>query len=105
MKLNTLGLDCKITNEVYGNINHITLALKNDSLSEEIDIKFIMTAEGIEHTMEQMISALFDYDEDMAHKICEEYGNMKNLKEEIQELKDKLHQTRLMLASHSDEFN
>ena len=76
MKLETMGLDTTITNEVYGNINHITLALKNDSLSEEIDIKFIMTDEGIEHTMEQMISAFANYDEQLLIKTLSDYANL-----------------------------
>jgi len=90
MKVETLGLDVKIKKENYGHFDHVELNISNDSISEEINITFIMLGDGMKHTAEQFISALFDYDEDMAHKICEEYGNMKNLKERISELEDEI---------------
>ena len=96
------GFDVKISKPIQ-ECNLVDLTFTNED--EKTHIEFPMDSIEFEHTAEQFISALFNYNEDMAHRLYQEYGNVSDLKEEIKELKDKLHQTRLMLASHSDEFN
>ncbi len=84
MRIETDGLDVSIKKEFDGeylNLSHET---------EKIDLQFKMTETGLEHTAEQFISALFWHDKDLAHRLYEQFGNVANLKEEVEELKDKL---------------
>ena len=68
--------DVKITKEEYGQIKHVELNLSNDSISEQINLTFKMLGDGMEHTMEQMISAFANYDEQLLIKTLSDYANL-----------------------------
>jgi len=88
MKIETMGLDVSIEKLEIGNHKIPSLVLKNED--EKINLKFETTYQGMEHMAEQIISALFDYDEDMAHRLYQEFGNVADLKEENRKLSEKM---------------
>lgn len=84
MIIYTDGLDVEIED------NDVCLNLIITNESEKIDLNFSMDEQGLTHTYEQIISELFNYNDELAHKLYQEYGNVPDLLETIQELKDRI---------------
>ncbi len=61
---------------------HLTTSTGSDRVAIFVD--------DFSHLAEQFISAMFDHDEEMACKILEQHGNITNLKDEINNLKEEV---------------
>ena len=85
MRINSLGLDVSIKKT-----SEFDVEFRISNEDEKVRLDFEMDRLGIAHVAEQFISALFGYDEDLAHKLYQEFGNVADLKEEIRELKEQL---------------
>ena len=74
MKIETMGLDVSIEKLEIGNHKIPSLVLTHED--EKINLKFETTEQGMEHMVEQIISALADYDEDLLIKTLSDYANL-----------------------------
>ena len=99
MKIDTMGLDIKIKSFVDNLFPRMILSNED----EKIHLEFDLHREGLEHTAEQFISALFDYDGTLAHKLYQEFGNVADLKAEINELKEEVESLNARFVELNDE--
>lgn len=73
MKIDTMGYDIKISEFVNG-LNSPTLEFSNED--EKTVLEFDMDRQGFEYTVEQFISALANYDEDLLIKTLSDYASL-----------------------------
>ncbi len=73
MKIDTMGLDVTIKDFIKGEKLPI-ITLSNED--EKIFLEFDTFGNGLEHTAEQFISALANYDEQLLVKLLSEFANL-----------------------------